>query len=160
MSGNSTSIDTRLVRRLAAILSETGLTEVEVEHGGLRIKVCRQVTVAAAAPLALPPEAVAAPGAPARDTAHAPSQGDSTESLPAGELVKSPMVGTAYLQPEPHSPPFVRVGDKVSAGQTLLIVEAMKTMNAISAPKAGVISAILVVDGQPVEFGAPLAVIE
>lgn len=156
-----TSIDTRLVRRLAAILSETGLTEVEVEKGGLRIKVCRQVTVAAAAPIALAPEAATAPApASAAPAPRAPGQGESTEALPAGELVKSPMVGTAYLAPEPHAPPFIRVGDKVAAGQTLLIVEAMKTMNAIAAPKAGVVGAILVVDGQPVEFGAPLAVIE
>jgi acetyl-CoA carboxylase biotin carboxyl carrier protein len=153
MSDDANSIDTRLVRRLAAILSETGLTEVEIEKGDLRIKVCRQVTAIAAPVAAAPVLAAPAPAA-------GPVQAESTESLPAGEVVKSPMVGTAYLQPEPHAPPFIRVGDRVSAGQTLLIVEAMKTMNAIAAPKAGVISAIMVVDGQPVEFGAPLAVIE
>ena len=81
----------------------------------------------------------------------------STESLPAGDVVSSPMVGAAYLQPQPEAPPFVRVGDKVAAGQTLLIIEAMKTMNTIAAPRAGVVRAILVADGQPVEFGQPLA---
>ena len=144
-------IDARLVRRLAAILNDTGLTEIEVERGDLRIKVARTPTptiTQAAAPAAVQ---VAAPVAVARPPA---------EAEPAGELVKSPMVGTVYLQPQPGSPPFVRAGDVVTEGQTLLIVEAMKTMNPIPAPRAGRILEILVADGQPVEFGEPLAVIE
>src|SRR5579871_4731921 len=130
-------IDARLVRRLAAILNDTGLTEIEVERGDLRIKVARNAGPAA------PP----APSAP------------RVEPEFEGEPVKSPMVGTVYLQPEPGAAPFVRVGDTVSEGQTLLIVEAMKTMNPIPAPRSGRILELLVADGQPVEFGEPLAVI-
>jgi acetyl-CoA carboxylase biotin carboxyl carrier protein len=151
--GPSDPIDTRLVRRLAAILKQTGLSEIEVERSGLRIKVVRALT-AAAAP-APPPSAEPSAG-PAPPTA-APS---STESLPAGEVVKSPMVGTVYLQAQPESPPLAKVGVRVEAGQTLLIIEAMKTMNPIAAPRAGVVRAILVADGQPVEYGQAIAVIE
>jgi|SRR5579872_120328 len=144
-------IDARLVRRLAAILNDTGLTEIEVERGDLRIKVARNGPVAPmptvyAAPMAAP----ASGGAPAPRPAEAEHEGD---------VVNSPMVGTVYLQPEPGAPPFVRVGDTVSEGQTLLIIEAMKTMNPIPAPRAGRILEMLVADGQPVEFGEPLAVI-
>jgi acetyl-CoA carboxylase biotin carboxyl carrier protein len=150
-------IDARLVRRLADILTETGLSEIEVEHAGLKIRVAKvltggptQLTYApapvAAAPAAAAPAPVAAgePAAPARA---------------AGDVVKSPMVGSVYLQPEPGADSFVKVGDTVAAGQTLMIIEAMKTMNPIPAPKAGKIVEILVEDGQPVEFGEPLAVI-
>jgi acetyl-CoA carboxylase biotin carboxyl carrier protein len=146
-------IDARLVRRLAAILNDTGLTEIEVERGDLRIKVARspaQTLTAAPAPGVYAPPVYA--GAP---VAQPPA-----EAEPAGEVVKSPMVGTVYLQPQPGSPPFVRVGDVVAEGQTLLIIEAMKTMNPIPATRAGRIVEILVADGQPVEFGEPLAVIE
>ena len=149
----ASSIDPRMVRRLADILIETGLTEIEVEQDGQRIRVAREITAApttvyASAPQAAPaataaPVATAAPEAPAR-----------------GEQVKSPMVGTVYLRPQPDAEPFVRVGDRVSEGQTLLIVEAMKTMNPIPSPKAGVILEILVDDAQPVEFGEPLVIIE
>jgi len=145
-------IDARLVRRLAAILNDTGLTEIEVERGDLRIKVARNAGPAAPAIYAAPAPAVVA-------AAPAPSA-PRVEPEFEGEPVKSPMVGTVYLQPEPGAAPFVRVGDTVSEGQTLLIVEAMKTMNPIPAPKAGVITAVLVDDAQPVEFGAPLVVIE
>jgi acetyl-CoA carboxylase biotin carboxyl carrier protein len=145
-------IDARLVRRLADILNDTGLTEIEVEHGGLRIKVARNVS-AAPAVYAAPPPAAAAAAAPA--TPAAPAAVRHAE----GDVVNSPMVGTVYLQSEPGAAPFVRVGDTVSEGQTLLIVEAMKTMNPIPAPKAGRILEVLVADGQPVEFGEPLAVI-
>jgi len=143
-------IDARLVRSLAAILNETGLTEIEVERGDLRIRVARNLAAAAPAVYAAP---VPAP------IAAAPAAPRAAEPEYAGELVKSPMVGTIYLQPEPGSAPFVRVGDMVSEGQTLVIVEAMKTMNPIPAPRAGRILEMLVADGQPVEFGEPLAVI-
>jgi len=143
-------IDARLVRSLAAILNETGLTEIEVERGDLRIRVARNLAAAAPAVYAAP---VPAP------IAAAPAAPRAAEPEYAGELVKSPMVGTIYLQPEPGAAPFVRVGDMVSEGQTLVIVEAMKTMNPIPAPRAGRILELLVADGQPVEFGEPLAVI-
>ena len=149
-------IDARLVRRLADILTETGLSEIEVEHGGLKIRVAKQLTggpaqLTYAAPVpAAPPPAAPAAAAPA-EAAPAPRAN--------GDAVKSPMVGSVYLQPEPGSDPFVKVGDTVAAGQTLMIIEAMKTMNPIPAPKAGKVLEILVEDGQPVEFGEPLAVI-
>jgi len=149
-------IDSRLVRKLADILTETGLSEIEVEHGGLKIRVAKnliaapQVHYAAPAPVAAPAPALAAPtAAPA---AAAPARA-------AGDEVKSPMVGTVYLQPNPGSPPFVKVGDTVEAGQTLFIIEAMKTMNPVPAPRAGKIVEVLVEDGTPVEFGEPLAII-
>jgi acetyl-CoA carboxylase biotin carboxyl carrier protein len=145
-------IDARLVRRLAAILNDTGLTEIEVERGDLRIKVARNLGGAVAQVYAAAPAPVAAaPVAPSAPAAGAPEH--------SGEAVKSPMVGTVYLQPEPGAPPFVRVGDTVAEGQTLLIIEAMKTMNPIPSPRAGRIVEMLVGDGQPVEFGEPLVVI-
>lgn len=152
-------IDARLVRKLADILTDTGLSEIEVEHEGLKIRVAKQLTAtpvayAAPAPIAAPAAPLAAAPAPAA-AADAPAA-----ARPAGDTVNSPMVGTVYLQPQPDAAPFVKVGDTVSAGQTLLIVEAMKTMNPIPAPKAGRITAILVSDAQPVEFGEPLVVIE
>jgi acetyl-CoA carboxylase biotin carboxyl carrier protein len=144
------------VRKLADILTDTGLSEIEVEHGGLKIRVAKTLTaapvqVAAAAPIAMAAPVAAAVATPAADAA-APVR--------AGEVVKSPMVGTVYMQPQPDAPPFVKVGDTVQAGQTLMIVEAMKTMNPIPAPKGGRIVEILVSDAQPVEFGEPLVVIE
>jgi acetyl-CoA carboxylase biotin carboxyl carrier protein len=153
----SASIDPRLVRKLADILSDTGLTEIEVEQDGLRIRVARQLTAAAGpvtyavAPQAAPAPVAAAPTAPAAPEAPA---------VAVGEAVKSPMVGTVYLQPKPGDNPIIRVGDRVAEGQTLLIVEAMKTMNPIAAPRAGVVLQILVEDAQPVEFGEPLVVLE
>lgn len=152
-------IDAALVRQLAEILKETDLTEVEVERGELRIRVAREVTVnaapvqyAAPAPVAAAPAAGAAPAAMPSDPA--------TIVARAGEEVKSPMVGTAYLQASPEAPAFVQPGDKVKKGQTLLIVEAMKTMNPIQAPRDGVVAEILVGDAQPVEFGEPLVLLE
>ena len=153
-------IDANLVRQLADILNDTDLTEVEVERGDLKIKVKREITVAAApiqyaaapAPIAHAAPAVAAPASMPSDPA--------TIVARAGEEVKSPMVGTAYLQPSPEAPQFVQPGDKVKKGQTLLIVEAMKTMNPIQAPRDGVVADILVGDGQPVEFGEPLVLLE
>ena len=152
-------IDARLVRRLANILNDTGLTEIEVERGDLKIRVARQVTVAAAAaPVAYAPAPLTAPVAAPTAAAGAPSAAPAAAEF-QGEPVTSPMVGTVYLQQTPGTPPFVQVGDTVTEGQTLLIIEAMKTMNPIPAPKAGKIVAILVADSQPVEYGEPLAVI-
>ena len=150
MSSKKThSIDQDLIRELAALLKETELTEIEIEQDGLRLRIARGATqatiVAPAAPVAA--AAAAAPAAPVEAAAHPGA-------------VKSPMVGTAYRSPEPGTKPFVEVGDRVAVGQTLVIVEAMKTMNQIPAPKAGTVTAILVEDGQPVEYGEPLAVIE
>ena len=147
-------IDARLVRRLADILTETGLSEIEVEHGGLKIRVAKTLTAAAGPPVYAAAPVAAQPAAPASAPAEA------APAKIAGDAVKSPMVGTVYLQPEPGAEPFVRVGDAVSAGQTLMIIEAMKTMNPIPAPRAGKVAAILVEDGQPVEFGEPLVAIE
>ncbi len=148
-------IDARLVRRLAGILNETGLSEIEVEHDGLKIRVARTLT--AAAPVAMAAPAFAAPPSPA--SAAEPAPAAPTPAPAAGDAVKSPMVGTVYLQPQPDAPSFVKVGDTVTEGQTLMIVEAMKTMNPIPAPRAGKILEIIVANGQPVEFGEPLAII-
>ena len=155
---NVGDIDATLVRQLADILNETDLTEVEVERGDLRIRVAREVTVnAAPVQYAAAPAPIAAPAAAA--PVSMPSD-PATIVARAGEEVKSPMVGTAYLQPAPESPPFVQPGDKVKKGQTLLIVEAMKTMNPIQSPRDGVVKEVLVGDAQPVEFGEPLVLLE
>jgi acetyl-CoA carboxylase biotin carboxyl carrier protein len=151
-------IDARLVRRLADILTETGLSEIEVEHGGLKIRVAKQLAAPAQVTYAAPAAAAPSPAAPA--SAPAASAPAAEAAAVRGDAVKSPMVGTVYLQPEPGADAFVKVGDTVTAGQTLMIIEAMKTMNPIPAPKAGRIAAILVEDGQPVEFGEPLVAIE
>jgi acetyl-CoA carboxylase biotin carboxyl carrier protein len=145
------AFDVRLVRDLADVLNDTGLTEIEVERGSLRIRVAKTL-VMAAAPAAIPATLVAPAPAEAAVVTAAPAR-------PAGDAVKSPMVGTVYLQSQPGAPPFVRVGDRVSQGQTLLLVEAMKTMNPIAAPRDGVLVELLVADGQPVEYGEPLAVL-
>jgi acetyl-CoA carboxylase biotin carboxyl carrier protein len=146
------AFDTRLVRQLADILNSTGLSEIEVERDGLKVRVAKTLTAATTVIAQAPaPQALAAPAPATASPAAAPTY--------AGEVVKSPMVGTVYLQPQPGAAPFARVGDTVSAGQTLLLVEAMKTMNPITAPKAGKIVEFLVIDAQPVEFGEPLVVI-
>jgi acetyl-CoA carboxylase biotin carboxyl carrier protein len=157
------AIDTRLVRRLADILKDTGLTTIEVERGDLKIRVAREITYAAApaATLAVaPPVAPTAPVPPSASADTAPAAIVSEPAGPKGDVVKSPMVGTTYLQPAPGAKSFIHVGDQVDAGQTLLIIEAMKTMNPIPAPKAGIVTAILIEDGQPVEYGEPLVVID
>ncbi len=158
---NEAEIDTSLVRQLADILNDTELTEIEVERGELRIRVAREINAApvmqyAAAPMAAPAQ-VAAPSAAA--PVSMPSD-PATIVAKSGEEVKSPMVGTAYLQASPEAPPFVSPGDKVKKGQTLLIVEAMKTMNPIQAPRDGVVKEVMVGDAQPVEFGEPLVLLE
>ncbi|MBV9991538.1 MAG: acetyl-CoA carboxylase biotin carboxyl carrier protein [Alphaproteobacteria bacterium] len=143
-------VDAEAVRELAALLNETGLTEIEIEHNGARIRVSRQVGGAimqAAPPMASAP---AMPG---------PAEAPAAPKGPPAGAVPSPMVGTVYVAPEPGKPPFVKVGDSVKEGDTLLIVEAMKTMNPIAAPRSGKITEICVSDAQPVEFGQTLLVI-
>jgi acetyl-CoA carboxylase biotin carboxyl carrier protein len=155
------SLDQDLIRELAGLLEETGLSEIEVEREGMRVRVARRVAVEAAVAGAAPAVAALQPAAAAqaRESAQSAPKESSDPAKHPG-CVPSPMVGTAYLQPEPNAPPFVEVGARVSQGQTILIIEAMKTMNHIPAPKAGVIAQILVGNGQPVEFGEPLAIIE
>jgi len=152
-----TPFDSGLVRSLASLLDETNLTEIEYENEGTRIRVARQITYSAAvAPMAAPMAApVAAPAAAA--PAAAPAAADPANHPGA---LKSPMVGVAYLAPEPGKPNFVAIGDTVAVGQTLLLIEAMKTYNPIRAAKAGKVTQILVEDGQPVEYGEPLMIIE
>jgi acetyl-CoA carboxylase biotin carboxyl carrier protein len=146
--------DAELIRELAALLDETSLTEIELERAGLRIRVARSVTVAATVPSTLPQAAAAVSAAAAAAIAA------SSDMSKHPGVVPSPMVGTAYWAPEPGAKPFVEVGAKVSVGQTLMIIEAMKTMNQIPSPRAGTVTQILVEDGQPVEFGEPLVIIE
>jgi len=140
--------DEDLVRKLSGLLTETGLTEIEYEANGQRIRVAR--TAAASAPIAV--------AAPAVRPAEAPEAAPS-DAVPEGAIL-APMVGTAYAAPEPGGKAFVAVGDKVSEGQTLLIIEAMKVMNPIPSPKAGRVARILFQDGQPVEYGEPLLIVE
>lgn len=144
-------IDVNLVRELADMLDSTNLTEIEVEDGDRKIRVARKVHAVAAAPVAAPVMAAPVAAAPVAEAAPA---------VAAGNAVKSPMVGTVYLTPEPGAAPFIHVGHQVKAGDTLLIVEAMKVMNPITAPAGGTIKAILVENGQPVEFDQPLVVVE
>jgi acetyl-CoA carboxylase biotin carboxyl carrier protein len=149
--------NTRTVRELAKILKDNDLTEIEVDHEGTRITVSRTVTTAQAVhvPMVASPPAVtvAAPAAPA------PSPAPAVPAGPAAGTVPSPMVGTIYMQAEPGTPAFVKVGDTVTEGQQLFIIEAMKTMNPVTAPHAGTVKAILVGDAQPVEYGEALCVI-
>ena len=154
MSEDKSAVDHALIRDLARLLDETGLTEIEFERGGLRLRVARQVTAVQPAPatVVVAPAAAASPGAAAR-----PAGGDPA-SHPGAVL--SPMVGTAYRAPEPNAKLYVDVGATVKAGDTLLIIEAMKTMNQIPAPRSGTVTQIFVEDGQPVEFGEPLMIIE
>lgn len=148
-------VDVKLVRQLAELLNETGLTEIEVEDDDRKIRVARTVqaaavAVAAPAPVAAPAAAPAAPAAAAPAAAPADHPG----------ALKSPMVGTAYLAASPEAAPFVSVGDSVKEGDTILIIEAMKVMNPITATKGGKVTQVLVSNGQPVEFDQPLVVIE
>ncbi len=150
------SDDSALIRELALLLDETSLTEIEIERAGLRLRVARNISVAATMPM---PMAAAHAVPVAAAAAAAPAAAASDLSKHPG-AVTSPMVGTAYWAPEPGAKPFIEVGSKVSVGQTLLIIEAMKTMNQIPSPRAGTVTQILVEDGQPVEFGEPLVIIE
>ena len=154
-------VDTDAIRILADILNETGLTEIEISEGDARIRVARQVTVTQAAtvmaaPAEAAPAAAAAPIAAAANDAAAPAP--DLAAHPGA--VRSPMVGIAYLTPEPGAAAFATVGQPVAAGQTILLIEAMKTFNQIKAPRAGLLTTILVSSGSPVEFGEVLAVIE
>jgi acetyl-CoA carboxylase biotin carboxyl carrier protein len=152
--GEKAGDEQRLIRQLAELLNETGLSEIEIEKSGLKVRVARtlnvQSTVAAAAPIAAAAvaAAAAAPAAKPSDPAKHPG------------AVKSPMVGTAYRSPEPGAPSFIEVGSQVSQGDTLFIIEAMKTMNQIPSPRSGKVTAIFIENGQPVEFGEPLVIIE
>lgn len=153
------NIDSKLVRELAELLGETGLSEIEVEDGDRKIRVARTISAAPVATVAVPsapaPVAAAVAAAPAAAAAPAEPAGPSMANA-----VKSPMVGTTYLAPEPGAAPFVSVGAAVKIGDPLLIIEAMKVMNPITAERAGKVTAILVEDGQPVEFDQPLVIIE
>ncbi|MCC8938931.1 acetyl-CoA carboxylase biotin carboxyl carrier protein [Bradyrhizobium sp. Arg68] len=154
-SKSEKSDDSALIRELALLLAETNLTEIEIERAGLRVRVARNVSIAASVPTAMPTVAV-----PAAAVATAAAAAAATDFAKHPGVVPSPMVGTAYWSPEPGAKPFIEVGSKVAAGQTLLIIEAMKTMNQIPSPRAGTVTQILVEDGQPVEFGEPLVIIE
>ena len=149
-TGNELREESDVIRELAALLDETRLTEIEIERDGLRVRVARNVTVGAAVPAAYQaaPAPAAAPAASVADISKHPG------------MVPSPMVGTVYWASEPGAKPFIEVGSKVAAGQTLLIIEAMKTMNQIPSPRSGTVTQILVEDGQPVEFGEPLVILE
>ncbi len=157
MASRNTGIDKVMIRDLAEILNETDLTDIEIEQGDLRIRVSRQVTVQAAAPQPIYAQAPAA--APVAATAAA-----APVAAPAGDpsknAIPSPMVGTVYMAPAPGARNFIEVGTQVKEGQTLLIIEAMKTMNQIPSPRAGTVTAILVSDSQPVEYGELLVVID
>jgi acetyl-CoA carboxylase biotin carboxyl carrier protein len=147
-----TSSDSALIRELALLLDETSLTEIEIERAGLRLRVARNVSIAASMPANFQPAASA--------TAPAGTPVAVADVAKHPGAVPSPMVGTAYWASEPGAKPFIEIGTKVSVGQTLLIIEAMKTMNQIPSPRAGTVTQILVEDGQPVEFGEPLVIIE
>jgi len=152
-AAKSKNDDSALIRELALLLDETNLTEIEIERAGLRVRVARNISIAASVPASVQ----VAGSAPA--AAHAAAAAAADVSKHPG-VVPSPMVGTAYWASEPGAKPFIDVGAKVSVGQTLLIIEAMKTMNQIPSPRAGTVTQILVEDGQPVEFGEPLVIIE
>jgi acetyl-CoA carboxylase biotin carboxyl carrier protein len=149
-AAKSKSDDSALIRELALLLDETNLTEIEIERAGMRVRVARNASVSASMPPSYPSAAAPAAAAPA----------DVADLAKHPGAVPSPMVGTAYLASEPGAKPFIEIGSKVSVGQTLLIIEAMKTMNQIPSTRAGTVTQILVEDGQPVEFGEPLVIIE
>ncbi|SDU17472.1 acetyl-CoA carboxylase biotin carboxyl carrier protein [Stappia sp. ES.058] len=153
MSDKNNKFDQNLIRQLAMLLDETNLSEIELERDDFRVRVARQITIEAP---------VAAPAPSAAPASAAPAASADASSDPAGHpgTVPSPMVGTAYLAAEPGARNFVEIGDTVAAGDPLLIIEAMKTMNQIPAPRAGRITAIMVEDGQPVEYGEPLVILE
>lgn len=155
MSTKKNGIDQQLIRDLATILDETNLSEIEVEQGDLRIRVSRQSAMVHAVAPSLPVPATG-PAVPQASPVAVPA----ASSAKSTNAVLSPMVGTAYAAAAPGSPPFIEVGQKVREGQTLLIIEAMKTMNQIPSPRAGTVTEILFEDSQPVEYGEPLVVIE
>ncbi len=150
-------VEEGLIRELAKILNSEGLSEIEVEQKGMRIRVARNVTVSTAVSPAI---AAAAPALAPAPAAPAPAQAANADQENHPGTIKSPMVGTAYRAPEPNAPPFVEIGSVVKKGQTVLIIEAMKTMNHIAAPRPGTVKSIMVDNGHPVEFGEPLFIIE
>ncbi len=155
--------DPDLVRELATLIAETDLTEIEVEKGDLRIRVARTVTASVTVPLAAPPPAPLASAAPLPSTiaaSPAPEMANAKSAASHPGMVPSPMVGTVYRKPSPEAKNFVEIGSRVEVGDKLLLVEAMKTFNEIVAPRAGTVTAIFVEDGQPVEYGEPLLIIE
>ncbi|MEM9054629.1 MAG: acetyl-CoA carboxylase biotin carboxyl carrier protein [Pseudomonadota bacterium] len=164
MSTPKSKLDAGLVRELAAILREADLGEVEVEHEGLRIRVSKATSMtpppAPAAQFVQAPAAVAAPAPAAPAASPSPAVAAPAAASAPDNAVTSPMVGTVYLSAEPGAKPFVSVGDKVKAGDTVMLIEAMKTFNPVEAPSAGTVKQIIVGDAQPVEFGEPLIVIE
>ena len=148
--------DHDVIRDLAGLLEETNLAEIEIEHEGLRVRVARQLSIASGGPVAGVMAAAQPPlSSPGTDSTTKPEM-----AALHGGAVTSPMVGTAYLSPKPGDDPFVKVGDHVTKGQTLMIIEAMKTMNPIPATKPGIVSKVLVPDAHPVEYGEPLLIIE
>jgi acetyl-CoA carboxylase biotin carboxyl carrier protein len=155
--GEAQSPEQKIIRDLADLLNETGLSEIEIEKDGLKVRVARSITITASHAVAAAPAAVSGPAGAGAVLAASAGSGDPGKHPGA---VKSPMVGTAYRSPEPTSPPFMEVGTRVQQGDTLLIIEAMKTMNQIPAPRSGTVTAIFFENGQPVEFGEVLAVIE
>jgi acetyl-CoA carboxylase biotin carboxyl carrier protein len=156
MTKDGGNLDKDLIRELAELLEETGLTEIEIELEGRRVRVARGVNLTTT----LTTTSNGQPPSPPQEH-HGTKRASQLEEVAVHPgAVNSPMVGTAYRSPEPGAPPFIEVGSRVSAGQTLLIIEAMKTMNQIPSPKAGTVIAILIEDGQPVEYGEPLVVIE
>ncbi|MDH7638867.1 acetyl-CoA carboxylase biotin carboxyl carrier protein [Sphingomonas oryzagri] len=161
VSNGAMQVDVGLVGQLAELLDATRLTEIEVQDGDRRIRVARTVTMAAAPAAQMMAAAPAAVAAPAATAAPAPAAAPAL-AAPADHpgLVKSPMVGTCYLAAEPGAAPFISVGKSIAAGETLLIVEAMKVMNPIVATKAGKVTQVLVENGQPVEFDQPLVIVE
>ena len=152
------SAEGQMIRELAELLNSTGLTEIEIEKSGLKVRVAKKISITAAAPQVYAQAPVAAP-AIAGGEAKTATAGPGDLSKHPG-AVKSPMVGTAYRSPEPGAPAFCEVGSKVNQGDTVLIIEAMKTMNQIPAPRSGTVKAILVENAQPVEYGEPLIIIE
>jgi len=157
-ANKNAGINTNLIRDLAEILNDTNLSDIEVEQGEMRIRVSRTIAAPAMQTVYAGASTIPVPGPNSstnqEQVAQAPLDANSKNAVP------SPMVGTAYLAPAPGADQYVKVGDKVTEGQTLLIIEAMKTMNQIPAPRAGIVKAILVADAQPVEFGEPLVIVE
>jgi acetyl-CoA carboxylase biotin carboxyl carrier protein len=163
-TGEKGSAEQKLIRELAELLNESGLSEIEMEKSGLRVRVARTVSISAqplvhAAPASYVPAAASSAG-PSATAAGAPAAAPAGDPTKHPGVVKSPMVGTAYRSPEPSAPAFIEVGTRIQQGETMLIIEAMKTMNQIPAPRSGTVTAIFFENGQPVEFGESLAIIE